>query len=433
MRRIAITAVAVLAGVACGEYASPPESIVDPVAARAPTPPECDTKAAIDLMRAWFPRDLRRDAAATIRDLGDACAAEIRGDEATDLVFALVTVMEQIADEGTATGTPADGAALLNELLSFGAFGCGDSCAVPAAVFAAGGTLGVRFPSDESPLISVGPSGLPQWTLEPPGTWGLVLPTDEAMLFYGYPGTSNPDDLSKEIVFSVNAFVWEKLPDVAFRNPDVDQPTVGYCGDDLGLPNPTIERISPDLPEGGSTLLQGADPQHCDGAPVEARNGETLGTRLAQLATWMFGPQELAASLQSRTGVGGKPRDFSSFVGVSAVSGGLAFTDPQPTDQELGEDGLTDPFDLTVQALSDNGTPIENLEVEISAEDNNGAPVILTGMTASRTVEVGGVARFTDLQLNKAGGYRLRVTAVGQTEGFVILDALSDRITVRGN
>ena len=151
MRRIAITAVAVLAGVACGEYASPPESIVDPVAARAPTPPECDTKAAIDLMRAWFPRDLRRDAAATIRDLGDACAAEIRGDEATDLVFALVTVMEQIVDEGTATGTPADGAALLNELLSFGAFGCGDSCAVPAAVFAAGGTLGVRFPSDESP------------------------------------------------------------------------------------------------------------------------------------------------------------------------------------------------------------------------------------------------------------------------------------------
>ena len=115
------------------------------------------------------------------------------------------------------------------------------------------------------------------------------------------------------------------------------------------------------------------------------------------------------------------------------MSGGLAFTDPQPTDQELGEDGLTDPFDLTVQALSDNGTPIENLEVEISAEDNNGAPVILTGMTASRTVEVGGVARFTGLQLNKAGGYRLRVTAVGQTEGFVILDALSDRITVRGN
>jgi len=421
---------------ACDEPVSQPDRIVDPIAAFMPIA-ACDVKDAIDLMKDYLPKALHKDAAATLRDLGDACEVDIQGAGPTQIVFSLLVQVEQVLADEIAAGGPGDGAAYVTELLGFGEF-CDDVCAVPAGVFDVGGAFGVRDPSDSAPVESSYPSSALKWTLEPPGMgeqWIDILPV--RVLFIGYPGSDNP--VSEETVISANEFYWEKLPDVDFLDPEVHQPVVAYCGDGSASQNPTIQRFDEeDLGVFGTTLLQTGISQVCDGAS-SADASSSLGVRALRFASRLFGPTELAASALFGGGVGGKPRDFSRFVAVNSVPASLVFlTQPQDAVRDK-ETGLTEPFDIQVRALTDlgedrQGTPIENIELQISAQENNGNTVVLSGGTTALTIEQGGVATFEGLQLNKTGGYNLHVTVAPLgDEGFVIADAVSDRFNVRGS
>lgn len=422
---------------ACEGPESQPDRVVDPIAAFAPVA-GCDTREAIRLMKGYLPKPLHRDASSTLRDLKDECAAQFQGTGSTQIVFNLLIQVEQVLTAGTAAGGPVQGAAYVNELLKLGAFGCNDTCAVPSAVFAQGGAFGVRGPVDTAPLVSSDPDPQMVWTLEPPSpgaTWEDVLP--QMVLFYGYPGSTQP--ASEETVISSNEFFWEKLPDVDFLNRD--QPIVAYCGDGSGFPNPTVQRFDGGLPEGGTTLLQEGVSAVCvpaASADASSRSdwnaGSSLSARALRFATRWFGPSKLMASAAFGGGVGGKPRDFSRFVAVTSVPGTLEFVMP-PVDTILDKNtGLTPPFTVEVRAASEVGTSLENIALMISVEDNNGSTVALLGDVVALTDEDGGVAVFEGLQLNKAGGYNMRVAVVqGGDEGFVIPEMISERFNVRGN
>jgi hypothetical protein len=93
---------------------------------------------------------------------------------------------------------------------------------------------------------------------------------------------------------------------------------------------------------------------------------------------------------------------------------------------------LTDGSKIRVYVEPNGGTDLNGAVVVLSAVANLGAPVVPKNNTA---VTIDGVATFPDLQLNKAGGYRLvaKIAGFGQNDagGFNLTEAISNGFNVK--
>jgi len=197
----------------------------------------------------------------------------------------------------------------------------------------------------------------------------------------------------------------------------LQQLVIGVCGDHLNVTPPqgtqrTIQR--------NTTILQNGSTSACfrsdyDGQYPFASAGSTLGT-LASGALELIGavlPDPLYASLVGRGGggVAGQVNNFSDFTPVGAnLNAELVFV-ASPGDASFGGQDEATLDQVKVLARTVSGTPIEFIEVTLASVDNNGSKVMLSGDATQVTGEVGGIATFDNLTLNKTGGYRLCATA----------------------
>ncbi len=411
-RRFLGVALVALIGSACHDSSNPSEqeSLVSLEAAFAPG--ICDTRDLKKLARDYFSRPERPVATDLVDDIDAAC--ELGDQSAADgLVLDLFGVIEG-AIAAANQGAPAVGSLLIAEALSFASFDCA-ACDFAAAL-SAGGAFAVVGVGDAQPIVA---RGLPLGD-----TWLLEVGPDAAdwygvfgvrTLVVGAPASAQVP--VGETALPPIQYQWETLPD---RPGFVQQPVVGVC-DAPGAPAgiPTVQR--------NSTLLQPAGLATCATLSVATPAPRSLGERVRRMAARLIGVQPLYATAQGGGGTGGRPGDFSTFAAVDAVATGqLAFV-TQPAPVNTAGQPIGGP--VRVQALTTNGTPIENVLVELSAELNNGSKVVISGNQAF-TQEGGGVASFPNASINKPGGYKLCATAIG-TDGYVIAGACSNQLHIR--
>jgi len=91
---------------------------------------------------------------------------------------------------------------------------------------------------------------------------------------------------------------------------------------------------------------------------------------------------------------------------------------------------------VQVLAVTDQGTPLEHVLIELSAEVNNGSTVEISENQAF-TEEDGGIATFPNVSINKPGGYVLCAEAI-QTDGvggtsYSIVGGCSDPLHIRND
>jgi hypothetical protein len=130
--------------------------------------------------------------------------------------------------------------------------------------------------------------------------------------------------------------------------------------------------------------------------------------------------------------VGGQVNNFSDFTPVGADTDAELIFVMEPTDVTTDGSGVATFGTIKVLARTLNLTPIEFIEVTLSAVDNNGAQVVFGGDTTEITAENGGIATFEELTLNKTGGYQICATATDASFNF---DGVycSNRVNVRPN
>lgn len=244
-------------------------------------------------------------------------------------------------------------------------------------------------------------------------TWPATLsgnPAPSRLLLYGRPG-SDP-----------SSYDWKVVPRSATFVPPV---IVGLCID----PNAATTSM---LQEEHVGFLSFADAYFLNEltcSPVAFTRWNPL-----RFASSLLGVRPLwAATVVNPGGLGGSTGGIGSLFSshdLQASSGGtggvvLTFT-LEPTD------GRADQTLTAVRVTATSGgTPVGGVQISLAAVTNNGTPVILSG-TSTLITPNSGVVTFTDLSINKPGGYHYLATGgvVGRPAITVTGDA-SIRFNVR--
>ncbi len=412
-RRFMGAVLAALVGSACSELSPRPgeqESLVSLEAAFAPG--ICDDRDLKKHVRDYFSRPEERAAVDTADDIDAACELGDQG-AADGFVLDLFSVVADAIAAGN-EGDPADGALLVAEALSFASFDCA-ACNFQAAL-SIGGAFEVVGMGDVQPIVA---RGLPlgdTWVIEVgpnAADWHGVFGT--RTLVVGAPASAQVP--LNETALPPIQYQWEAVPDMPGF---VAQPIVGVCHTAIGPAGiPTVQR--------NSTLLQPSGVAACATLSAAPPAPRSLGDRIRRMAGMLLGAQPLHASAQGGGGTGGRPGDFSTFAAVDAIVSGRLFFVTQPAPVNTAGQPIGGP--VQVQALTDNGTPIENVLIELSAEVNNGSKVTITGNQAI-TREGGGIATFPNVAINKPGGYTLCARVIG-ADGYTIAGTCSNPLHIR--
>jgi hypothetical protein len=217
--------------------------------------------------------------------------------------------------------------------------------------------------------------------------------------------------------------------------PDGTLHVTACFADDVELPHVDGDHSKPSLEplmQRQSVLLETyAGPGFCD--PPSSMQHASILAPVAALARRIAAP--VRAYFFTDRGikhVGGTPLDFSRFapVVVNGQGGGLELLSGPNADVTVGESVGT----IRVRASTDNGTPIERVEVTLSIYNNRGVPAgaVLSGSTVELTEErdgLQGVATFTDVSVGKPGGYI--ICAEGSFQEFTFERVCSTRINAK--
>jgi hypothetical protein len=257
------------------------------------------------------------------------------------------------------------------------------------------------------------------------GTWADVVDgnTPARVLLYGRPGVTD------------QTYDWKSLPHNAVFDSIVVAVCVSASADQTALLNeqnlgllPFVDVVDPHFLSPGIS---------CSTSSIAL--GEAGPSRLARALTHigasLFGPRTLWAAALSPGGLGGSTGGIRSEFGSEPVpSVNVAFV-KQPSDAVINQP--IQPF-VTVNAYQPDGTPVGGVQVTLLAVTNNGTKVSPSGNVATTAlVNVQGttvaLATFSNLRINKPGGYLLQIqpppgTQVsGRSSAITIVTPFSNR------
>jgi len=222
---------------------------------------------------------------------------------------------------------------------------------------------------------------------------------------------------SNEVIVG-GRYEWSTVPHAALNGKGV----VGMC-----VPNPVnapVNRVQHREQGFTPTILLLADAVFldsflpCDNFAALDRGRTSPLFEFARSAFNWASPRPLYASaLKVGGGTGGSLGDLSKFAVVNAGAVNLSFTPP------IGDQNLNVPFNATVRALGNQGTPFIDLGVRISVKGNSTSQTgVLSGGTGATQCSTTpaypqgsctaitdrfGNAVFTGIKITKSGGYRL--------------------------
>jgi hypothetical protein len=363
--------------------------------AGAPTTSSCNITTTKADARAYFPNGVQTTAQAMIKTLGDQFAAG-NTTGATSTGFDIMKLVADAHRNGTAAGTALDGSNLTNDLI-----GCMDVGAVTlpidfTAALGAQGGYEVRGGSADAvtPVGALGKKSALQAPAATAASWKTWV--DGRVLFYGAPISNS---FVTEQPVGTRGYNWSTVP---VRHTLIGDGLVAVCvaatdrdrlekKDEVGIGILTVQDFTPLITAGVldcSTSLASA--------PATG-----LLPRLAALALRVVTPEPLYAA-KSGGGTGGTLNGLSDIGVLDAgrVNLTMSFINDATVTTALG--------DITVTAKGNGGTVLPNVTVQLLISGNNGS---YTPITTSRVTDVNGVATFSGIIIDKAGGYTLEASS----------------------
>jgi hypothetical protein len=404
-----LTATLGLAALGCGDNESG-SSPTSPQFAAGPV--GCELSTAKSLVNSVFSTNTSRQAANDfLKAIQDAGATTAEATNAGFDLFALIAANRPVP--------PVDGSTFVNAILS-----CQNVGAITLPIDFSGalgpnGGFEVRGGSSTDKAAAV--SGDGAWGLEPPLdlsgttpvrlTWDqiTILPTpfnppnkpvNKRFLAYGSPITD--DDYSTEIVVS-SIFDWSTIP-TATVSPGA---VVGTCLVDEEDQQYLIQHHA--TADNGE-IVPSATPSFCPPPSITgSRNGLSPFT-LARRIVDFFRPQPLLAAALGTRPPGGSVGALSPNAAVNPGEITLLFqgtVDDGRTNQVLK---FTNKQPVSVKVTPTGLTKMDGVRIRLIATSNLGATVIASG---NEEPTEDGIATFSNLSINKAGGYRLIATIAG--------------------
>ena len=384
-----------LTAVSCTDNRTPTEARPTLDAAAAPSAgTSCGFKTVRTLAGREFGPGDQNAVFALIKKMQDAGAGSAG---ATAAGFDIFARLSAVVNGGTQTGSAQTGSDLTNALIACMSVG---PVTLPIDFTPALGPLGayeVRGGAADGNLEVVSRDGF-SGVQAPLGGFAGWL--GGRTLFYGTPISA----ISTREQQQGNAYDWSTIP--VRHTGLIGQGTVALC---VANPNGAL-RVQED-----AAIIPVADPSFlpCTGflsAAPTLHDGLLFGMarRVLRAAVGLFQPAPLLAALKVG-GTGGLAGGFSRFGAVNAGSVHLQFTQ-QPVDGFINQ-----LFSVKVLAVGDGGTPLPGVSVTLTVLTNNGTTVLFSGTTPVST-DGTGVASFSNLSINKAGGYRL--IATGTADGL---------------
>jgi hypothetical protein len=268
------------------------------------------------------------------------------------------------------------------------------------------------------------------------GDWIASLdsnPAPRRVLFYGRPGT-----------LTLQHYDWRMFPHNTLFSPPL---IVGLCVDPfederLMVQKSNVEGIGYLAFQDAGFLdpLNPSSPDYCGSTAIaldRAWSPANLARSLFRFGAELFGPRPLSASTTLWPG------------GLGGTTGGLRTEYGPEVVDTVNLTFLTQPHDARVCKTSPcsggqnigivrilatkGGDPVAGVRVDVVAVNNNGQTVVLFGTRPLVTLEDGTVT-FTDLGLNKSGGYKLLTVAelvVARSEEIVIPSITSNKFNIR--
>jgi hypothetical protein len=360
----------------------------------------CDFNVTKSDARGYVPSSLQTQAQAALRTMSAAYTA---GDKAQTTTLGFDFMRDYIAavhDANTAIGTPEVGSKLTNDLIACMDVGISDTVNFSGALGTVGGYQVRGGTGDATTPVT----SLPKKAgLMPPSGTDYKTWVGERVLFYGAP-KSNTFILNETPVKTVG-FSWSTIPeDHSFTIAGL----VGMCvgatdADRIQEVNGTSGKILP-----LQTSISALGLVDCATAPLAVASRSGVLNRLAQFALAAITPTPAYAA-QDGGGTGGTVNGLSDFGVVNIVSVSLTM------------DSVKDAFTTDtiptfhVTAKSAGGSLLPSVLVTLAVSGNNGS-FTLSPTTPTATTDASGVATFTGVNLNKAGGYI--ITASSSTVGI---------------
>jgi len=224
-------------------------------------------------------------------------------------------------------------------------------------------------------------------TCTSPNTWTGILSSNlppKRVLVYGEPG------------LLPNTYEWRVVPrSAAFSPPAI----VAVCLDAGGNGTSLIHENESLLPFVDAVFLP-----TCSGLVMQSWSSQ-FASRMARWGMALLGPPSLSATtFLNPGGLAGSTGGIHSVFGPQVVASvTLTFT-VQPTDVTVNQI-ITPPVVVLVTAAGTT-TPVPNVQITLSAVNNNGTPAILQG-TLTKTTDATGTVTFNDLLETKTGAYTL--------------------------
>jgi hypothetical protein len=373
----------------------------------------CDVSAARNLANQLFPNGVKQIAQDSLQAIQNAGAGTAVASNAGFGILALVSTY--------GPNFPQIGSDLANAILPCIYVGFSPAINFTAAL-GSSGAFAVRGSSTSDNTAAVS-RGAPVWGMEPPlnSTWNATtVPANTRLLAYGFPieasGFTNEQQVG-------TIFEWFTIPTLTFKFPGI---VVGTCITDNG-PQYLIQHNA--LGE----IVPSATTSFCPPPVTSLRGAQGWGpAAIAQRLFDFFGPRQLLATALGTRPPGGAVGALSPSVAVNPGTITVDFP-------KLIADGKTsvpikfkDGSDVSVTVMPARNTALDGAVVELVAVANLGTPVIAAGNIA---VTNDGVAKFPNLTLSKAGGYRFvaKINGFGENNaaGFNIIQDVSNGFNLK--
>ena len=428
---LALATSAALALAACGDSPAPLATDGELAQVRPGTGATCNTSDAKNKTRSHFGQPTQNQIAGP-GGLIDLLIASTSPADSTRYGF---DVLERVELAENVVGTSQTALDLVNSILP--CMQVGATSVGPKGIFESGGAFAIRGgPVGATPFMDKRPvyshNGFS--AVAPPtepadyDTWSewLGLPDDDfpdpRAIIFGTEFTVG--NISNELEVGAKGFDWNTLPVRQFPRPA--DGLLGLC-----VGNSNSDRIQSNhgtgqnLEEGilgfiNSSLAPlsltctGFNP---DGSPKSSAS-------LLRRTLDILSPQPLFAAV-AVGGTGGKVRGYSQKFVVLVTKAALRF-EQQPSGARIG---ATITPAIEVEAKTENGTPIQNMEIRLELRSNLGVPSSFEGTTTQTTDHLG-IATFGNIVVNSSGTYRLRAFATDGDEGMTVSEVLSDQFFI---
>lgn len=366
--------------------------------------------------RTYLPAAVQTDAQSALRAMQDAySAADTAGARKAGFDF-IRRFIVAAHDGGTAAGTPDEGSKLTNDLFACMAI-VGMSSAVnfaPALGLAGGYKIRGGDGDSEDAVSALGRTS----AIRPDnGTFAGWV--GQRVLFYGAPLANT--FLVNETRVGSAGYSWSTIPAVSTFNY---KGTVGVCVAASEAADTARGRIQEVNNATGKLLVRTAIGNAFSTAYLDCSTTLTVGSRsalnrLTQLALSAILPEPAYAAGLLGGGTGGTVNGLSDFGVVDIVSATLSMSRVKDatTASAIPE--------FTVTAQSAGGSLLPDVVVTLAVTGNSGS-FNITPLVPTATTDANGVAKFSGVVIDKAGGYT--ITASGSTTGIAAASTVNSNL-----